>query len=87
MKLLFSSIVNGIIASILSWLILIPNMWLVVFLFSFNALETTTSILELLDIIVVIAIIGAFFEIANRIYIGKKHNCIVGIIRKKREQC
>lgn len=86
MKLLIISIINGFIASLIGWLLILPVIWLVTFFFSFDINKTTNTIISVLDIIVVIALIGALVEIINRIYIGVKQNRIVGVIRKKEEQ-
>ncbi|WP_286268708.1 hypothetical protein [Thalassotalea hakodatensis] len=86
MKLLIISIINGFIASLISWLLILPVIWVVTFFFSFDINETTNTIVSVFDIIIVIALIGALFEIINRVYIGLKQNRIVGIIRKKEEQ-
>ena len=70
----------------LSSLIALPIMWIVVFLFSFDAYGTTTTFLNKYDLILVIWFIGTLFEFGDRLYIGIKKNKLVTIIRDKEDR-
>jgi len=68
---------------LLTSLVVLPMAWLVSFFISFDIILTNALIYKQLDIILIIYLIGALFEIGDRFYIGIKKNKLVSIIRDK----
>ncbi|GAA0363102.1 hypothetical protein GCM10009092_29360 [Bowmanella denitrificans] len=68
---------------LLSSLIILPTIWVSVFLLSFDFEETTALIVENIDLILVIFTVGTCFEIGDRLYRGAKKGKIITIIRDK----
>lgn len=68
---------------LLTSLVVLPMAWLVSFFISFDISSTNALIYKKLDIILIIYLIGALFEIGDRFYIGIKKNKLVSIIRDK----
>jgi hypothetical protein len=71
---------------LLSSFVLLPIIWFVTFLFSFDVSSTNAVMYGKLDVLFVIFLIGTLFEIGDRFYIGIKKNKLVSIRRDKEDR-
>jgi uncharacterized membrane protein YqjE len=86
LKIFFFSIFNGIASMILSALVIVPLMCLVLLIITWNLSETKETILDKLDIIIVIFCIGTVFEILDRVIRGIRKSKILTIRRDKSDR-
>jgi hypothetical protein len=86
LKIILVSIFNGIVAMTAIFFVTVPVIGFILFLIDGELSTTTDTLMDTLDVIIVIFCIGTVLEIIDRIIRGIKKSKILTIIRDKTDR-